>query len=432
MPGATRGRGTGTEVAACRLESTLTTYGRNGGEIVTDNKQAQTEGLQFASLAAHQMRSPVTAVKTILQTLLGGYVGPLSDKQKELLLRADARCDQALESVRRMLTVARGIDREYATQVADIAAACRRTLLQYASDALQRDISFASDVPQAPVYVAGNEAALCEVVAALTENALKYTPTNGRVWVTLALEAERGMTRLRVSDSGVGIKQADRQRIFEPFFRTTAAKSLSVPGTGLGLAFVKAIVDAVGGNVGAGRSDLGGAEITVELPLAQATVAAEQGKKKMSGPMKVVIVGGVAAGPKVASKIIRLMPDAEVTVVEKGKLLSYAGCGLPYYVSGVVCEQKQLMSSAVGVLRDTVFFQHVKNVRVMNQTDRHLLQHVLARLRSGADPERGRFSAGSRHGWRNRHVAVRASGIERSSPRGSARPVALRPCVPPW
>ncbi len=346
-----------------------------------DQKQTHTEGLQFASLAAHQMRSPVTAVKSILQTLLGGYVGPLSDKQKEMLWKADARCDQALESIRRMLTVARGVDEELGGQIADVAGACRRTLLQYTSDALQRDISLASNISQDPVYVIGNEAAFCEVVAALAENALKYTPSFGRVRVTLAVDAETEIVRLSVCDSGVGIAEADRQNIFEPFFRTTAAKALSVPGTGLGLAFVKAIVDAAGGRVVAGKSELGGADVTVELPLAQPTVAAEQGKKSMSGSMKVVIVGGVAAGPKVASKIIRLMPDAEVTIVDKGKLLSYAGCGLPYYVSGVIPDQMQLMSSAVGMVRDAVFFQQIKNVRVMNQTEAVEIDRPNKRLR---------------------------------------------------
>ncbi len=89
----------------------------------------------------------------------------------------------------------------------------------------------------------------------------------------------------------------------------------------------------------------------------------------MSDVKQVVIIGGVAAGPKVASRIIRLAPDAEVTIVEKGKLLSYAGCGLPYYVSGVVKEQAELMSTPVGVVRDPVFFRQVKNVHVMNQTE---------------------------------------------------------------
>ncbi|MCK4624509.1 MAG: FAD-dependent oxidoreductase [Phycisphaerae bacterium] len=89
----------------------------------------------------------------------------------------------------------------------------------------------------------------------------------------------------------------------------------------------------------------------------------------MSDTLKVVIIGGVAAGPKVAAKVVRLIPEAEVTVVEKGQFLSYAGCGLPYYISGVVAEQKELMSTPIGVLRDPGFFQKVKNVRVLNRTE---------------------------------------------------------------
>jgi len=85
--------------------------------------------------------------------------------------------------------------------------------------------------------------------------------------------------------------------------------------------------------------------------------------------MKVVIIGGVAAGPKAASKILRMCPDAEVTIIEKGVLLSYAGCGLPYYVSGEVKEQKDLMSTPAGAVRDAVFFQNVKNVKVHNSTE---------------------------------------------------------------
>lgn len=80
--------------------------------------------------------------------------------------------------------------------------------------------------------------------------------------------------------------------------------------------------------------------------------------------MKVLIIGGVAAGPKTASKIMRMTPDAEVTIIERGAFLSYAGCGLPYYVSGEVKEQKDLLTTPAGVVRDAAFFQNVKNVKV--------------------------------------------------------------------
>ena len=104
-------------------------------------------------------------------------------------------------------------------------------------------------------------------------------------------------------------------------------------------------------------------------------------------PLKVVVIGGVAAGPKTAAKIMRLNPQAEVTVLEKGKFISYAGCGLPYYVSGVVKEQKDLMSTPIGVLRDPGFFQKVKNVKVLTETEALEIDRARKRVRARRNGE---------------------------------------------
>ena len=85
--------------------------------------------------------------------------------------------------------------------------------------------------------------------------------------------------------------------------------------------------------------------------------------------MKVVIIGAVAAGPKAAARIKRLMPTAEVTVIEKANFISYAGCGLPYYISGLVHEQKELMATGAGVLRDPNFFLNAKDITILNRTE---------------------------------------------------------------
>ncbi len=79
---------------------------------------------------------------------------------------------------------------------------------------------------------------------------------------------------------------------------------------------------------------------------------------------KVLIIGGVACGGKTAARLMRIDPEAEVTILEKGEYLSYAGCGLPYYVGGVVKEYKDLMSTPIGVIRDATFFRKVKHVDV--------------------------------------------------------------------
>ncbi|WP_027358892.1 FAD-dependent oxidoreductase [Desulforegula conservatrix] len=84
--------------------------------------------------------------------------------------------------------------------------------------------------------------------------------------------------------------------------------------------------------------------------------------------LKIVVIGGVACGPKTAARIKRLKPDADVTVIEKKELLSYSGCGLPYYLSGEIKDHKELMATPVGIVRDTHFFKVVKDIRVLNQT----------------------------------------------------------------
>jgi NADPH-dependent 2,4-dienoyl-CoA reductase/sulfur reductase-like enzyme/rhodanese-related sulfurtransferase len=84
--------------------------------------------------------------------------------------------------------------------------------------------------------------------------------------------------------------------------------------------------------------------------------------------MKVVIIGGVATGPKTAARLRRLNPEAEITIIERGKILSYAGCGMPYYVSGDIEDYRSLNSTPAGVPRDSIFFRNVKNIRVFDRT----------------------------------------------------------------
>ncbi|HWQ61556.1 MAG TPA: FAD-dependent oxidoreductase [Negativicutes bacterium] len=84
--------------------------------------------------------------------------------------------------------------------------------------------------------------------------------------------------------------------------------------------------------------------------------------------MKILIVGGVAAGLKAASRARRNDPAAEITVVEKGKLISYGACGLPYYVAGDVGEIGQLMSTPAGAMRNAAFFKNIKDITVLTET----------------------------------------------------------------
>jgi NADPH-dependent 2,4-dienoyl-CoA reductase/sulfur reductase-like enzyme/rhodanese-related sulfurtransferase len=84
---------------------------------------------------------------------------------------------------------------------------------------------------------------------------------------------------------------------------------------------------------------------------------------------RIIVIGANAAGAKAASKAKRINPKADVTLIDRGKFISYGACGIPYYVSDTVADVKELMSTPVGVIRDPHFFQKVKGVTVKTATE---------------------------------------------------------------
>ena len=83
---------------------------------------------------------------------------------------------------------------------------------------------------------------------------------------------------------------------------------------------------------------------------------------------RILIVGAVALGPKVACRVKRLRPDYQVTMIDQGEYISYGGCGIPYYISGDLSDIKELMSTSFHMLRTPEFFMGAKDVRVRTRT----------------------------------------------------------------
>src|SRR5512145_1501948 len=108
--------------------------------------------------------------------------------------------------------------------------------------------------------------------------------------------------------------------------------------------------------------------------------------------MRVVIIGAVALGPKVACRLRRLLPEATITVVDQDRFISYGGCGIPYYLADEVPDESQLMSTSFHAVRDVRFFREAKGVTVLPRTraagiDRERRTVLLEDLESGARRE---------------------------------------------
>jgi signal transduction histidine kinase len=113
---------------------------------------------------------------------------------------------------------------------------------------------------------------IAQVLGNLLDNALRYTPTGGMVRVAADLDPERRYVRLQVADSGQGIAGEHLPHVFERFYRADAARDRAHGGSGIGLAIVKVLVEAHGGQVNASSDGPGaGATFTVSLPVAVST-----------------------------------------------------------------------------------------------------------------------------------------------------------------
>lgn len=229
---------------------------------------------QFVHNAAHELRSPLTAIQSSVEVALG------SDRSvaeyKELLELILAECGELSVLVNQLLLLAE-TDAELRApkQRVQLDRVVARSLDMFRGLAEERRIALEADLA-ADVWVEGHPARLRQVVNNLLDNSLKFTPDGGRVRVRLT-SGDKALAELTVADSGVGISPTDLPRVFDRFFRGEVGRvgGRAARGSGLGLSICQSIVEAHGGQVEV-QSALGaGTTMTVRLPRVAAGPAAK-------------------------------------------------------------------------------------------------------------------------------------------------------------
>jgi len=223
----------------------------------------------FVADAAHELRSPLTALKLQAQALRKADDDPAA--REASVARLNQGIDRAIRLVEQLLTLAReeaaGNPSEGAAllELQDVLKLAVADVLPHAQHK-QVDLGVAGELPAEAVKVNGQSEALRVLLRNLLDNAVKYTPASGRVDVSLSVKA--GQALLRVEDSGPGIADAERERVFDRFFRASQAEAASSEsGSGLGLAIVQAIAVRHGATLQLGQSQrLGGLQVDVRFP----------------------------------------------------------------------------------------------------------------------------------------------------------------------
>ena len=212
---------------------------------------------------AHDLRTPITRLRGQAEMALYS-----SNGSNELACDVAEECGNMLTMINTMLEIARAEYRlkESADEELDMAQIARDSVSMFETISEDKNVDIIIDVPDTPVVLRIDKVDVQRIFANLLDNAVKFTPFGGRVAVALA-EDEAAVT-IRVSDTGPGIPQKDRKRVFERFYRSDVSRH--VPGNGLGLSLVKAIVDARNGTIAVLDKEGGGTVFTVTLPRMQA------------------------------------------------------------------------------------------------------------------------------------------------------------------
>lgn len=233
-------------------------------ELVRELKALDNYKTQLISTLSHELKSPLTSILGNLELIEHLHEVPQPIEQG--LAAVGRGAHRLVRVVDDLLLLAKVGDP--ANPVVPLPVDLRpivedvRNLTTAA--ATQRGVAVVVDLPETPVVALGDAIELDRIVSNLVGNAIKYTPTDGTVTVTLRREATEVV--LTVADNGIGISAADRTRLFREFFRSTNPSALSEPGTGLGLAIVDRIVTRHQGRIEV-HSVLGeGSTFVVHLP----------------------------------------------------------------------------------------------------------------------------------------------------------------------
>jgi signal transduction histidine kinase len=215
----------------------------------------------FVADAAHELRSPLTALKLQVQML------QRAADPADRTAAADALAqgvERATRLVEQLLTLARNEPgaRQAPLQPVDLAEAVRQALADAAPLAADRGTTLELEAA-GPVPAQGDAIALTALARNLADNAVRYAPAGARVLVQVAREA--GAAVLTVDDSGPGIPLAERERVFDRFWRREATAAATA-GSGLGMAIVKSVAERHGASVALDDSPLGGLRVTVRFP----------------------------------------------------------------------------------------------------------------------------------------------------------------------
>jgi signal transduction histidine kinase len=228
---------------------------------------------QYVLRLTHDIKGHLAAIQSCLEIVINGLVGPLNEKQDDLVDRAHRRTVKCMAFITALLKLTRmKLTGELEMERFSLKNCVFNALAAVQRGARDKSITVTHTIDHSVDEIPGEAVLIEETLTNLLFNAVKYTPAGGAV--SLTVREEGPVIRVSIVDTGIGIPAAALEHIFEEFYRADNARSMERDGTGLGLAFAKQVVERHGGTIAATNNAHCGSTFTFTLPKSLATADA--------------------------------------------------------------------------------------------------------------------------------------------------------------
>jgi two-component system sensor histidine kinase BarA len=245
----------------------------------------------FLATVSHELRTPLTSIIGYSEMLVEGLAGPLTTEQREFVQTIRDKGDQLLSLIKGLLDLSKLESGTMSLRKnnVDVAALIKDVVSTMAPTARKKEVELAFEAEKGLPPIWADAERLRQVLLNLTENAIKFTPVSGSVRLTakltgmdaanageaggmVLLGARRTAVEMSVADTGIGIPESERNRVFDAFYQVDSSSTREAGGTGLGLSIVKRLVDSHDGNVRITTNQPRGTVFVVTIPVKRATI----------------------------------------------------------------------------------------------------------------------------------------------------------------
>lgn len=224
---------------------------------------------EYVLRLTHDIKGHLAAVESCLDIVFSEMVGPLNDRQKDLVERAYRRAAKCMGFITALLKLTRmKLTGRLEMEPFSLRNCIFNSLGSVQNSAKRKAIAVHHQIDPAVDEVLGEAVLIEETITNMLFNAVKYTPEGGHV--NLEVRQNGASVQLSVRDDGIGVPEADLAHIFEEFYRADNARAIERDGTGLGLAFARQVIERHGGRIWAQNNPEGGTTVTFTLPLTSA------------------------------------------------------------------------------------------------------------------------------------------------------------------